>query len=222
MRIDLQAKLLRALQEGEIQRLGASAPRKVDVRILAATCEDLEQSIRKRTFREDLYYRLNVVPIELPPLRERPEDLSLLVDHFVSRAARKFGRGEIRVAPEVVDRLQRHVWPGNVRELENCIERMVVLSRGERLTISDVPPAVGRPSGAGEGGLDGFELPLDGVRLGELERHLIRQALRRARGSLGPAAKLLGISYKTLQYRIRKYGLERDTYQDEALRSLPE
>jgi two-component system NtrC family response regulator len=222
MRIDLQAKLLRALQEGEIQRLGASAPRKVDVRILAATCEDLEHSIRKRTFREDLYYRLNVVPIELPPLRERPEDLSLLVDHFVSRAARKFGRGEIRVAPEVVDRLQRHVWPGNVRELENCIERMVVLSRGERLTISDVPPAVGRPSGAGEGGLDGFELPLDGVRLGELERHLIRQALRRARGSLGPAAKLLGISYKTLQYRIRKYGLERDTYQDEALRSLPE
>jgi len=222
MRVDLQAKLLRALQEGEIQRLGASAPRKVDVRILAATCEDLEQSIRKRTFREDLYYRLNVVPIELPPLRERPEDLSLLVDHFVSRAARKFGRGEIGVAPEVVDRLQRHMWPGNVRELENCIERMVVLSRGERLTLRDVPPAIGRPSGGGEAGLDGFELPLDGIHLGELERHLIRQALRRARGSLGPAARLLGISYKTLQYRVRKYGLERETFEDDALRSLPE
>jgi len=194
MRVDLQAKLLRALQEGEIQRLGATAPRKVDVRILAATCEDLEQSIRKRTFREDLYYRLNVVPIELPPLRERPEDLSLLVDHFVTRAASKFGRGAISVAPEVLDRLQRHVWPGNVRELENCIERMVVLTRERRLTLRDVPPAVGRSAAGGASGLDGFELPLDGVRLPDLERHLIQQALGRARGSLGPAARLLGLS----------------------------
>jgi two-component system NtrC family response regulator len=215
MRVDLQAKLLRALQEGEIQRLGATAPRRVDVRILAATCEDLEQAIRKRTFREDLYYRLNVVPIELPPLRERPEDLPLLVDHFVSRAARKFGRDEIAVAPEVVDRLQRHAWPGNVRELENCIERMVVLARERRLTLRDVPPAIGRPAASGPGGLDGFELPLEGVRLPDLERHLIQQALGRARGSLGPAARLLGISYKTLQYRIRKHGLERETFQDD-------
>ena len=214
MRVDLQAKLLRALQEGEIQRLGATAPRKVDVRILAATCENLEQSIRKKTFREDLYYRLNVVPIELPPLRERPEDLPLLVDHFVSRAAKKFGRGPIGVAPEVLDRLQRHVWPGNVRELENCIERMVVLSREPRLTSRDVPAGVARSAEGGGPVLDGFELPLDGVRLGDLERHLIRQALGRARGSLGPAARLLGISYKTLQYRIRKYGLERETFHE--------
>jgi len=215
MRVDLQAKLLRALQEGEIQRLGATAPRKVDVRILAATCENLEQAIRRRSFREDLYYRLNVVPIELPPLRERPDDLPLLIDHFVSRAAKKFGRGGLGVAPEVVDRLQRHAWPGNVRELENCIERMVVLAREPRLTLRDVPPAVGRPFAAGAGELDGFELPLDGVRLPDLERHLIQQALRRARGSLGPAARLLGISYKTLQYRIRKFGLERETFQDD-------
>jgi two-component system NtrC family response regulator len=211
MRIDLQAKLLRAIQEHEVERLGAARPRRVDVRILASTCEDLEQSIRRKTFRDDLYYRLNVVPIHLPALRERAEDLPLLLDHFIAAAARKFGRPPMRVAPEVLDALEGHAWPGNVRELENCVERMVVLARGARLELEDLPPAVlrrGAPEGAS---VVGFELPATGVRLLELERHLIVQALRRTRGSLRPAASLLGISYKTLQYRLRKHGLERET-----------
>jgi two-component system NtrC family response regulator len=212
MRVDLQAKLLRAIQEGEVQRIGSTAARKVDVRILAASCEDLEQAIRNRTFREDLYYRLNVVPILLPPLWDRLEDLPMLVDHFVSRAARKFGREGISVAPEVLDRLQLHNWPGNVRELENCIERMVVLARSDRLTSDDVPPGVGIPVEAAFENLDGFELPAGGIRLPELEKHLIEQALRRTRGHLRPAARLLGISYKTLQYRLRKHELDREDY----------
>jgi len=211
MRVDLQAKLLRAVQEREVQRLGSTRTRQVDVRILAATAEDLEQSIRDRTFREDLYYRLNVVPIHLPPLRDRTGDIPLLVDHFLVGAAGKFGRDQVSVSPEVLEQLQRHSWPGNVRELENCIERMVVLARGQRVTAEDLPPNLRKGTEAG-GGAGGFELPANGVRLDEVERELILQALRRSRGSLGRAARLLGISYKTLQYRVRKYGLDREQF----------
>jgi DNA-binding NtrC family response regulator len=214
MRVDLQAKLLRAIQEGEVQRIGSTMTRKVDVRILAASCEDLEQAIRNRTFRDDLYYRLNVVPILLPPLRDRLEDLPMLVDHFVSRAAKKFGREGISVAPGVLDRLQQHTWPGNVRELENCIERMVVLARSDRLTVDDAPPGIGIPAEMSLEDLDGFELPTGGIRLPDLEKHLIQQALRRSRGQLRPAARLLGISYKTLQYRLRKHELDREAFNE--------
>jgi len=214
MRVDLQAKLLRAIQEGEVQRIGSTMTRKVDVRILAASSEDLEQAIRNRTFREDLYYRLNVVPILLPPLRDRLEDLPMLVDHFVSRAAKKFGREGISVAPGVLDRLQQHTWPGNVRELENCIERMVVLARSDRLTVDDAPPGIGIPAEMSLEDLDGFELPTGGIRLPDLEKHLIQQALRRSRGQLRPAARLLGISYKTLQYRLRKHELDREAFNE--------
>jgi DNA-binding NtrC family response regulator len=212
MRADLQAKLLRALQEREIQRLGSTSVRRVDVRILAATCEDLQQRIRQRTFREDLFYRLNVVPIELPPLRERREDIALLVQHFLESAARKLDREPPALAPEALERLRLQPWPGNVRELENCIERMVVLSRSERLTADDLPPAIRLDADRPAASVGGFDLPAEGVRLAELERHLILQALERSRGSLRPAAKLLGISYKTLQYRIRKYGLDREGF----------
>jgi DNA-binding NtrC family response regulator len=214
MRVDLQAKLLRAIQEGEVQRIGSTMTRKVDVRILAASCEDLEQAIRNRTFRDDLYYRLNVVPILLPPLRDRLEDLPMLVDHFVSRAAKKFGREGISVAPGVLDRLQQHTWPGNVRELENCIERMVVLARSDRLTVDDAPPGIGIPAEMSLEDLEGFELPTGGIRLPDLEKHLIQQALRRSRGQLRPAARLLGISYKTLQYRMRKHELDREAFNE--------
>jgi two-component system NtrC family response regulator len=207
MRTDLQAKLLRALQEREIQRLGSSTPRKVDVRILAATCDDVEQAIREKRFREDLYYRLNVVPVIAPPLRERPEDVPLLLDHFLSRAAAKFGREPLGVDPGVIDVLQRHPWPGNVRELENCVERMVVLTRESRLTAADLPPEIRRGADEVAVGGEDFELPARGLSLEEVERHLIRQALERTGGAVAPAARLLGISYKTLQYRVRKHGL---------------
>jgi two-component system NtrC family response regulator len=212
MRVDLQAKLLRAIQEGEVQRLGGTAARKVDVRILAASCEDLEQAIRRKSFREDLYYRLNVVPIPLPALRDRTGDIPLLVDRFLSSSAKKLGRGTISITPRALERLQLHAWPGNVRELENCIERMMVLARRERLDVEDLPPTVAKGADAASGDVAGFELPAQGVALPELERHLIRQALERSRGQLRPAAQLLGISYKTLQYRARKHGLERDKF----------
>jgi len=185
------------------------------VRILAATGEDLPQAIRNREFREDLYYRLNVVPIQLPPLRERLDDVPLLVRHFLAAASRKFDREIAGVPPAVMERLQRHHWPGNVRELENCIERMVVLARSTDLSVEDVPPQVGGAGDVGEGSSEAFELPAEGLQLSELERDLILQALRRSRGSLGPAARLLGISYKTLQYRVRKFGLERETFQSD-------
>ena len=212
MRIDLQAKLLRALQEKEVQRLGSTRPVPIDVAIVTATSEDLEQAIRDRTFREDLYYRINVVPIHLPPLRERTDDIPLLVDRFLAAAAEKFGRGPVSMAPEVLDLLSWHHWPGNVRELENCIERMVVLAQGERLTMADVPTNLQPGTRASGSSAERFDLPPGGVELGVLEKHLIRQALDRTRGALGPAAKLLGVSYKTLQYRIRKYGFDREEF----------
>jgi DNA-binding NtrC family response regulator len=159
MRVDLQAKLLRAIQEQEIQRLGSTDTRKVDVRILAATGEDLQQAIRERTFREDLYYRLNVVPIQLPPLRERAEDVPLLVQHFLDRAAGKFSREAPAIAPEALARLQSYPWPGNVRELENCMERLLVLCRGDRLTVDDLPANLRDGVGIGAGGSTASSCP---------------------------------------------------------------
>jgi two-component system NtrC family response regulator len=149
-----------------------------------------------------------VVPLELPPLRDRPDDIPPLVDHFLVAAARKFGKGQTSVAPAVLDRLQAYGWPGNVRELENCIERMIVLARAPHLTVDDLPAIVREGPEAAERVGPRFELPAGGVPLQSLEKQLIRQALERSRGRLGPAARLLGISYKTLQYRVRKHGLD--------------
>jgi DNA-binding NtrC family response regulator len=208
MRVDLQVKLLRAVQERVVERLGSKSSRAVDVRIVAATCEDLEDLVRRRAFRDDLYYRLAVVPVELPPLRDRREDVPLLVDHFLALACQRFGRPRPALAPELMERLLDHPWPGNVRELQNCVERVVVLAASPSLGLDDLPPAIRRGPEPAE--VDtAFRLPLGGVRLAELERSLLRQALERSRGSLAPAARLLGISYKTLQYRIRKHGLGR-------------
>jgi DNA-binding NtrC family response regulator len=186
----------------------------VDVRVVASTNRDPAEAVRGRLLREDLYYRLNVVPIVLPALRERREDIPLLIDHFLGRAATRFERARPEVAPDALDRLQNHGWPGNVRELENCIDRMVLLARGARLELDDLPPAIrsGRTP-AGDPG-SGFRLPPEGVDLQRLEGHLIREALHRTRGALGPAARLLSISYKTLQYRIRKHGLDREAFGD--------
>ena len=210
MRVDLQAKLLRAIQEKEVQRLGSATTRSLDVRILAATSANLEEAIRDKQFRQDLFYRLNVVPVVLPPLRDRVDDIPLLVEHFVSAAAARVGREAPGIDPEVLDRMQAWPWFGNVRELENCIERMILLARGPRLILADLPPELRNGPEAAVGSDGGFALPAEGVRLADLECDLIRQALQRSRGSLGPAARLLGISYKTLQYRVRKFGLDRE------------
>ncbi|MEQ8766595.1 MAG: sigma-54 dependent transcriptional regulator [Planctomycetota bacterium] len=213
MRVDLQAKLLRVIQEREVQRLGCDRTRPVDVRILAATSDDLESAIRERCFREDLFYRLNVVPISLPPLRERAEDIPLLALHFLDQAARRLERPAPRLAPELLERLQRHGWPGNVRELQNGIECLVVLAEGDELRSEHLPASImAGSSPRPNGGLEDFDLPATGVSLPDLERHLILQALERTRGSIGPAARCLGISYKTLQYRIQKHGIRREDF----------
>ena len=208
MRVDLQAKLLRAIQEREVQRLGSRETRSFDVHIVAATSADLTDLIKKGTFREDLYYRLNVLAIHLPPLREREGDVPALVAAFVAEAAKRQGRKEPVIAPEVLDALLGHHWPGNVRELKNCVERMVVLCRDDRVSLADLPPAIRQGPATDTGASEGIALPPGGVSLPDLERHLIAQALERAHGNLRKAARLVGLSYKTLQYRVRKFKLD--------------
>jgi two-component system NtrC family response regulator len=203
----LQVKLLRVLQEREIERLGSSRPVPVDVRVLAATHRDLEARVRAGSFRDDLYYRINVVTITLPPLRERREDIPLLVDHFLAAFARKNGKSIRGLTREARDALLRYDYPGNVRELENVIERAVVLARDDVIGIGDLPLVLADP-GAEDGersGRRGLPAAVEG-----LERRMLQDALGRADGVQTAAAELLGISERVLRYKLRKYGLTGD------------
>jgi DNA-binding NtrC family response regulator len=206
MRAELQAKLLRVLESCRVRRVGGDRERAVDARVIAATGADLEAAIAAGTFRADLLYRLAVLTLRVPPLRERAGDVPLLIEHFARAATRRAGRPPIAFTRAALERLSSHPWPGNVRELRNVVEQVVALTPGERCDAADLPVQVlGRASpGAGA---HGFALPDTGVRLAEVERSLIAQALRRSGGRLAGAARLLGISYKTLQYRCRKHGL---------------
>ncbi len=200
----LQAKLLRFLEEKTFRRVGGTADLRVDVRVIAATNRRLEDGVRSGRFREDLYYRLRVLPVELPPLRERTGDVALLAAHFVAAYAREFRKGVWGLTADAVRRLEIHGWPGNVRELKNAVERAVLLAEGERLVPDDFPlGAAGGPS------LDGFRLPPAGVDLEELERDLVVQALRRTGGNQTQAAKLLHLNRDQIRYRIEKFGLEK-------------
>jgi len=203
---EVQAKLLRVIQEREFLPLGAVESRTVDVRILAATNEDLKQLVAQGRFREDLYYRLNVITVTLPPLRERLEDLPLLVEHFLERYNQENGKSVKKVAPDVLERFLSYPWPGNVRELENVIERGVVLARGDEISLDLLPrdllDRVRLPDPAG--------LP-DGVRFYEAvsryERQLIEAALRRTGGVQKQAAELLGLKPTTLNEKIKRLGI---------------
>jgi DNA-binding NtrC family response regulator len=188
----------------------------VDVRIISATNRDLETMAREGDFREDLYYRLNVIPITVPPLRERADDIPILVTHFIGRHARKMGRVEPRVSRDVLERIQAFPWPGNVRELENAMERAVALCRGDSLELDDLPRSIRdfAPSealGNGSGSPSG-ELPATGLNLEDyiagLETTLIEQALKRAKYSQKRAAQLLGLTPRSLRYRLQKYNLD--------------
>jgi DNA-binding NtrC family response regulator len=205
----LQGKLLRALQERVVDAVGADAPVPVDVRILAATNRDLRARIREGSFREDLYYRLNVVELAVPPLRDRPDDIPPLVQRFVSEFA---GGREIAVPAAVVAELARRPWPGNVRELRNACERMVILCRGEEVSLVDLPPAPhGADAGTGEDAPGSFPtLPEEGLSLMDLEKRVIERALRMKGGNITQAAVYLRIPRHILVYRIGKYGLRRD------------
>ena len=194
-------KLLRVLQEREIERVGSSRPIPVDVRLLAATHRDLEALVRAGGFREDLYYRINVVTLAVPPLRERREDIPLLLDHFLSKFARANGKTIRGLTREARDTLLRYDYPGNVRELENLMERAVVLTRDEVIGRADLPLSV-RDAEPESGEATGLPAAVEG-----LERRMIRDALARADGVQTRAAELLGISERVLRYKLRKYGL---------------
>jgi DNA-binding NtrC family response regulator len=200
--LELQPKLLRALQDGEIRAVGEERPRRVDVRVVAATHRDLEALVREGRFREDLYYRLHVVHLRVPPLRERPEDVPALARHFVALFCERFGVGPYPVPDAVLDRLRALPWRGNVRELENAMERWVALSPPEGLDPGLLPGAPGRDPDAGP--------PLSlRERVEAYERGLVVEALRGAGGNRSEAARRLGISRVTLHDKLRKWGLVR-------------
>ncbi|MCF8032630.1 MAG: sigma-54 dependent transcriptional regulator [Desulfarculaceae bacterium] len=201
----LQVKLLRVLQERTFERVGGNQPIKVDVRIVAATNRDLAVAVEEGSFREDLFYRLNVVRIELPPLSKRKEDLPALVAHFVNKYAAEVGRTAPEVSQEAMEVIYQHPWPGNVRELENAIERAVILAGG-RITPSDLPLEM-RPTA--DPGADAAPLP--GASLNEaledLEQRMILQALKQADGVAAHAAEALGLTKSNLAYKLKKYGI---------------
>jgi DNA-binding NtrC family response regulator len=199
----VQVKLLRVLQERTFERLGGTRSIEVDVRVISATNRDLQQLIADGTFREDLFYRLNVVPITIPPLRKRPGDIPLLVAHFLEKMHAK-GR---TISPEAMRALLEYQWPGNVRELENAIERVAILAHGDVIELDDLPSEVRAGVIVCDAGARCFVLPEAGVDLEEVELDLVRQALERAGGSVPKAAKLLGLTTKTLEARMQKYGL---------------
>jgi two-component system response regulator HydG len=200
MPLALQAKLLRVLQEKEVHPLGAPAPVPVDVRVVAATHRDLERLSHDGRFRPDLYYRLNVIAIQIPPLRERPEDLLPLVAHLLSRHGRRLGRADATVSLEAMEIFRRHAWPGNVRELENVIERALVLGRDATIRIEDLPDYLRQ-------GLLGSVGPRDVRLLADMEREQIIKALRAVGGNKTAAARLLGLDRKTLYRKIEVYGI---------------
>jgi two-component system response regulator PilR (NtrC family) len=206
----LQVKLLRAVQEREIRRVGDTRDVKVDVRLIAASNRNLEEAVADGDLREDLFYRLNVIPIHLPPLRERREDIPLLVSHFVQKFARQLGREVRGVAPEALAVLERYHWPGNIRELENVIERAIVLGGGDTLAAEALPESVRRERPAK--GLD-VELPDEGMDLDatleELERRYLQRALDRTRGVQTKAAELLRMTFRQFRYKLQKHGMAR-------------
>ncbi|MBI2931734.1 MAG: sigma-54-dependent Fis family transcriptional regulator [Planctomycetes bacterium] len=201
----LQAKLLRALEEKAFRRIGGTQDIRVDVRVIAATNRDLEKLIQEKKFREDLYYRLNVITIDMPPLRQRREDIALLVRHFVSHFASEFRKGALDVAPEALDRLQAYDWPGNVRELRNVIERAVLLGAGSTIRVEDL--VLGRGPAPQDPGHRLLMLPPEGLDFESLEKDLVVQALERTRGNRTKAGELLRMTRDQIHYRIEKFGL---------------
>ncbi len=212
MPVGLQATLLRVLQERRITRLGGSGEKEVDVRLVAASNQDLPRLVRDGEFREDLFYRLNVVPIELPPLRDRRDDVPLLARSFLETAAARHGRDVESLPPAVVRLLMDHSWPGNVRELANAVERLVLLAEDGRLSVNDLPEAIRGTDGPAGGPI---RLPAEGLAWDSMEESLLRQALERASGNRAAAARLLGLSYKAFLYRLEKHDLVADAAPEE-------
>ncbi len=202
----IQVKLLRILQEREFERLGGTKTHKVDVRVVAATNRNLRDALEEGTFREDLYYRLNVVPISIPPLREHKEDIPYLVDFFIARDAREAGKTIAGITPAALRLLVDFHWPGNIRELENIIARAAVLSSGPKIDVADIHLDVSAPKAA-DASASGPPFPPPGTSLEQFEDEIIKEALRRAGGNKSQAARLLGLSRNALRYRLSKIGV---------------
>jgi two-component system, NtrC family, response regulator len=200
----LQIKLLRVLQTREFERVGGTQTVKVDVRLVAATNRDLSAEVKGGRFREDLFYRLNVVAVTLPPLRRRKGDIPALVSHFIDKYAQAYDKSIKRLAHGTLQALLSHGWPGNVRELENVVERAVVLARGEEICADDLPPTLRgpRPKDLPAGSL------IPGATLQEIEREAILRTLEMVNGSTSRAAEVLGISVRKIQYRLKEYAAE--------------
>jgi len=213
MPLHLQTKLLRVLQEQEVERVGSNKTVKLHVRVISATNLDLEKKVKQGEFREDLFYRLNIIPLHLPPLRERRQDIIHLVQHFLEKQGRLMGRPNMTVNKQALEALEQYSWPGNVRELENLIERMIALTDASVITIGDVPAAITDDKAAA--GFAGFELSDEGIDMvaiiNELERTLIAQAMERGGGVKARAASLLGINRTTLVEKIKRLKIEQNS-----------
>jgi two-component system response regulator PilR (NtrC family) len=203
----IQAKLLRALQEKEIRRIGAKEDRKIDVRVIAATNKNLAQEIKKGTFREDLFYRLNIISVQLPPLRERGSDIPALIDHFLKKFNKESGKKIKGLSKEAMQLLLNYAWPGNVRQLEGVMERTVLLCDSEVIGLEDLPPDLKKPSFP-LSDID-FDLPPEGFSLEEFEKQLLIKAMEKSDWTMTKAAKMLGLTYKTLQYRLDKFNIKK-------------
>ena len=212
--LQVQVKLLRVLQEKTFKKVGGTEDITVNVRIMAATNKDLSQEVSKGAFREDLFYRLNVIHIHVPPLRERKEDISVLANHFLEKFNKQLDKPIKKISKEALDTLSQYDYPGNVRELENIIERAVSLERGPTVLPESLPPVVFHPGSglARKTAHSELSVTMDGINLEEivenLERDLIVQALKKTGGIKKKAAKLLGISFRSMRYRLEKYGME--------------
>jgi two-component system response regulator PilR (NtrC family) len=204
----LQVKLLRVIQERTIRRVGSNSDRRVDVRIVSATNRHLDEEVAAGRFREDLYYRLNVIQIPLPSLAERPDDIPLLVHHFLEKFAAELGKSVLSVSEQAMTKLLEYGYPGNVRELENVMERAVALTRGSEVGLEALPPTLLRPADSSHTA----RIPAEGVNLEELvneyERALLGEALRMSGGVKKWAAQLLGVSFRSFRYRLEKLGLD--------------
>jgi len=208
----VQAKVLRLIEARELERLGGSETVKVDVRIICASNKNLEDYVKKGQFREDLYYRVNVFPIKIPPLRERPEDILQLARNFVAQFSEKMGKLSLKMTKNVENLLVSSRWDGNVRELRNCMERAVILCKGSMVTEDHLPVTLVRESISGYRSekdnaykMVNFNLPPEGISIDELEKHLVLQALKKSKNNKTKAAKLLGLSRGTFRYRLEKY-----------------
>jgi DNA-binding NtrC family response regulator len=206
--VAMQAKLLRALQEKEVMRVGGSRPIKVDVRVIAATNRDLEAMVKDGRFREDLYYRLNIIPVVIPPLRNRRTDIPPLVDYFIAKHSLGAQRKIKGLTASARNLIMNYSWPGNVRQLESAIERAILLCEGDEIDVEDLPLEI-RQEGSPAAAFN-FKLPPEGISFEELEKSLIIQAMEQTNWNITRAAKLLGLSFRTLQYRLEKFGLRKN------------